>query len=119
MCRRFSSLVIVGLDGFIPALDGGTFCSLLTRASRRMRRTRGGESGGCAVRGKHNFMWIIFALNTLKTVSCYIIKYAMDFNDQSNHRFAAANALNLYHAHSSSLQSLLKNSCHDLIAACR
>ncbi len=78
MCRRFSSLVLVGLDGFVPALDGGTLCSLLTRAfPRRMTRTRGGESGGCAVRGKHNFMSIIFALNTLKKI-LVIIKYAMD-----------------------------------------
>lgn len=119
MCRRFSSLVLVGLDGFVPALDGGTLCSLLTRAfPRRMTRTRGGESGGCAVRGKHNFMWIIFAWNTLKKYLSFN-KIRDGFNDQSNHRFAAANALNLYHAHSSSLQSLLKNSCHDLIAACR
>ena len=117
MCRRFSSLVLVRLDGFVPALDGGTLCSLLTRAfPRRIRRTRGGESGGCAVRGKHNFM-DNFCFEHLKN-TCYN-KILDGFNDQSNHRFAAANALNLYHAHSSSLQSLLKNSCHDLIAACR
>jgi len=63
-------------------------------------------------------MWIIFAFEHSKKNTCYN-KILDGFNDQSNHRFAAANALNLYHAHSSSLQSLLKNSCHDLIAACR
>ena len=78
MCRRFSSLVLVGLDGFVPALDGGTLCSLLTRAfPRRIRRTRGGESGGCAVRGKHNFMWIFCFEHSKKIL--VIIKYAMDF----------------------------------------